>query len=236
MRLSRGELRRRRLVTPDLFLLFLELADEAFFVDCAMAAGVSAAKPAHKIRSASTPTDCQRLRTTLCLLSPKIGAHNGTVVFGQAAYQFVIEVIAARGRSIAITLPIGRTALLDVVLQAVIYIFVFASLGDFGLVVQLDFIHQQAGKTLCLAVNVRLFERHLRKRVCGRRGSGRRCYAYRFGFCNRSRFLGGSWSNMLGSMPGKGIRISRNRLRLRRGLCSFLDRSIRSSFLRRLLA
>src|SRR5712691_3624266 len=175
MRRSRGELRRRRLVVPalvGLFLLFLKLADEALFVDCATAAGASA-KPAHKIRSASTPTDCQRLRTTLYLLSPKIGAHNGTVVFGQAAYQFVIEVIAARGRSIAITLPIGRTALLDVVLQAVIYIFVFASLGDFGLIVQLDFIHQQAGKTLCLAVNVRRFGRHLRKRVCGRRGSGR---------------------------------------------------------------
>src|SRR5207247_2564016 len=93
------------------------------------------AKQAHKSISASTPTDCQRLRTTLCLLSPKIGAHNGTVVFGQAAYQFVIEIIAARGRSIAITLPVSRTALLDVVLQAVIYIFVLASFGDFGLVV-----------------------------------------------------------------------------------------------------
>src|SRR5947209_14445936 len=72
MRRSRGELRRRRLLAPalaGLFLLFLELADEALFVDCATAAGASAAKPAHKIRSASTPTDCQRLRTTLCLLS-----------------------------------------------------------------------------------------------------------------------------------------------------------------------
>src|SRR5947209_2807997 len=161
MRRSRGELRRRRLVTPDLFLLFLELADEALFVDCATAAGASAAKPAHKIKSASTPTDCQRLRTTLYLLSPKIGAHNGTVVFGQAAYQFVIEIIAARGRC---------------------------------------------------------------------------CYAYRFGFCNCSRFLDGSRSHMLWSMPGKGIRVRRNRLRLRRGLCSFLDRSVRSAFLRRLLA
>src|SRR5207302_184221 len=141
MRRSRGELRRRRLVVPalvGLFLLFLELADEALFVDCATAAGASAAKPAHKIRSASTPTDCQRLRTTLYLLSPKIGAHNGTVVFGQAAYQFVIEIIAARGRSIAITLPVSRTALLDVILQAVIDVFVLASLGDFGLVVQLS--------------------------------------------------------------------------------------------------
>src|SRR5437667_4074293 len=137
MRRSRGELRRRRLLAPalaDLFLLFLELADEAFFVDCATAAGATA-KPAHKIRSASTPTDCQRLRTTLCLLSPKIGAHNGTVVFGQAAYQFVIEIIAARGRSIAITLPVSRTALLDVILQAVIDVFVLASFGDFDLVV-----------------------------------------------------------------------------------------------------
>src|SRR5437764_5609336 len=176
MRRSRGELRRRRLLAPalaGLFLLFLELADEALFVDCATAAGASAAKPAHKIRSASIPTDCQRLRTTLYLLSPKIGAHNGTVVFGQAAYQFVIEVIAARGRSIAITLPIGRTALLDVVLQAVIDIFVLASLGDFGLVVQLDFIHQQDGKTLCLAVNDRLFRRHLRKSVCGQHVTAR---------------------------------------------------------------
>src|SRR6266704_318090 len=214
MRRSRGELRRRRLLAPalaGLFLLFLELADEALFVDCATAAGASAAKPAHKIRSASTPTDCQRLRTTLCLLSPKIGAHNGTVVFGQAAYQFVIEIIAARGRSIAITLPVSRTALLD-------------------------FILQQAGKTLCLAVNIRLFGRHLGRRVRHRRGSSRRCYAYRFGFCYCSRLLDRSWSYMLGSMPGKGIRVRRNRLRLRRGLCSFLDRSIRSSFLRRLLA
>src|SRR5436189_275648 len=130
MRRSRGELRRRRLLAPalaGLFLLFLELADEALFVDCATAAGASAAKPAHKIKSASTPTDCQRLRTTLYLLSPKIGAHDGTVVFGQAAYQFVIEIIAARGRSIAITLPLGRPALLDVILQAVIHLFVLPS-------------------------------------------------------------------------------------------------------------
>src|SRR6059058_6527150 len=124
------------------FLALLGISGRGFICYCATAAGASAAKPAHKIRSASTPTDCQRLRTTLCLLSPKIGAHNGTVVFGQAAYQFVIEIIAARGRSIAITLPVSRTALLDVILQAVIDVFVLASFGDFGLVVQLDFIHQ----------------------------------------------------------------------------------------------
>src|SRR2546425_977590 len=81
---------------------------------------------AHKLRL--------RDRQQACDLA-EAGAHNGTVVFGQAAYQFVIEIIAACGRSIAITLPVGRTALLDVVLQAVIYIFVLASFGDFGLVV-----------------------------------------------------------------------------------------------------
>jgi hypothetical protein len=58
MRRSRGELRRFRLAErfcDFLTVAFFEVVD--LVEDCARAAGVSAAKLAHKIRSARTPTD-----------------------------------------------------------------------------------------------------------------------------------------------------------------------------------
>src|SRR5689334_304341 len=104
----------------------------------------------------------------LLSISPKIGAHDGTIILSQAANQFLAKVVGAGGCGIAVPLLESAAALLDVFLQPVVEIFVLAAFGDFYLIVQLDFIDQQPGEALCLAVDVGIFGREIGKWICRR--------------------------------------------------------------------
>ena len=62
--------------------------------------------------------------TTTMFHTPKILTHERSIVFGQGANQFAIEVIATGSRSTAVTLIVGRFAFFDVFPQAVVQVFV----------------------------------------------------------------------------------------------------------------
>src|ERR1043165_4707342 len=79
--------------------------------------------------------------TTVYLLSPKIGAHDGNIIFREAADDLIVEVISTGGGCIAVTLLVRPPAFLDIFLQPVVEIFVFASFGYLHLVVEFDFIY-----------------------------------------------------------------------------------------------
>src|SRR5438105_8182317 len=77
-------------------------------------------------------------------------AHQGGIVFRQHLHHFLIEVVAAGGRSVAITLIVTGAALFDVFLEAIIQVAMLAAFADLGLVVELDLIHQQFVEALSL--------------------------------------------------------------------------------------
>ena len=91
------------------------------------------------------------------LLLFEVRAHDRKVVLGQAAYDFLREVIAARRNGVAVALLERGAALIDVFFQAVVEIFIAAAFVDLRLVVQLDLIDQQASEALRLAVSVGVF-------------------------------------------------------------------------------
>ena len=57
---------------------------------------------------------------TFLQLSPKIAAQKRDIVFGQAANQFLIEIVSTTGGRTAIALLVRCPALFDIVLQAVV--------------------------------------------------------------------------------------------------------------------
>src|SRR5258708_25044285 len=83
--------------------------------------------------------------------------HDRDVVCSQAAQNFLLKIVCAGCRRVAVSLLVCRAAFLNVVLHSIVKIFVLASFGDLGLVVQFDFIDQQAGETLRLAMDVGIF-------------------------------------------------------------------------------
>src|SRR5208282_4041708 len=113
----------------------------------------------------------------------EIRSHDGCVVFGQAAQQLVLKIISGGGHGGAVALLKRASALVYVFLETVVQILVAAALGDLGLIVELDFVDQQAGEALRLAVNVGVLGRKASPWVGGggRSGCGRRhCRACRF--------------------------------------------------------
>src|SRR5690348_16505445 len=107
-------------------------------------------------------------------ISPKVDAHDGSIVFRQAANDLLAEVVSAGGHAVSVSLLEGPPALFDVFLEPVIEILVFATLGHLGLVIQLYFIHQQPGKAPRLAMDVGILGRQVGKWIRRRRRGGSR--------------------------------------------------------------
>jgi len=91
------------------------------------------------------------------ILVAEICAHDGDVIFGQTAQQFVLKVIRAGGYGTSVALLKRAATLVDVFLQTIIQVFVTPPFSNLGLIVELDFIDQQAREPLRLAVYVRIF-------------------------------------------------------------------------------
>src|SRR5271165_2677128 len=82
------------------------------------------------------------------VLLAEVRTHDGKVIFRQAAHDFLLKVVATgRGRTAVALLKRGA-ALFNVFFQAIVEVLVAAALGHLRLVVELDLIHQQAGKAL----------------------------------------------------------------------------------------
>src|SRR6266478_5454492 len=92
-------------------------------------------------------------------LLPKVGTHDGKVVFCETSYYFMLKVIAGSGNRIAVTFLVRRTALLDGFFQTIVEIFVFPAFGDLCLIVEFDLVDEKTGKTLGLPVNVLILGR-----------------------------------------------------------------------------
>lgn len=86
-------------------------------------------------------------------LVPKVGTHNREIVFCETSYYFMLKVVGGSGRCVPVTLLVRRAALLDGLFQTVVEIFLFAALGNFGLIVEFDLVDQQARKALGLAMH-----------------------------------------------------------------------------------
>src|SRR5574341_951210 len=110
------------------------------------------------------------VRTAVCLPG-EIPAHDRGIILRQDADHFLIEVVAAGGGSLAVTLLVSGAALLDVFPQAVVEVALLPALVHFGLVVELDLIHQQLGEALGFLVDFLVLggDLGLLARVRGRR-------------------------------------------------------------------
>src|SRR4051812_9765392 len=111
------------------------------------------------------------IECSLVLLA-KVRAHHREIVLSQAADDFLLKIVTAGGHGVAVSLLERAAALLDIFLQPIVKILVPSSLRNLGLVVELDFVHKQAGEALCLAVGVCVLSRESCKRI--RRRSGGR--------------------------------------------------------------
>src|SRR5258708_28403720 len=92
-------------------------------------------------------------------LLPKVGPHNGKVVFCETSYYFMLKVIGGSGNRVAVTFLVRGTAFLDGFFQTIIEILVFPAFRDLGLIVEFDLIDEQTGKALGLAVNLLILGR-----------------------------------------------------------------------------
>src|ERR1035437_9951659 len=86
-------------------------------------------------------------------LLPKVGPHDGNIVFCETSYYFMLKVIAGSGDGVPVTLLVRGTAFLDRIFQTVVEILMFPAFGNLGLIIEFDFVGQQAGKTLRLAMD-----------------------------------------------------------------------------------
>src|ERR1035437_6513329 len=86
-------------------------------------------------------------------LLPKVGTHDGNIVFCETSYYFMLKVIAGSGNRVPVTLLVRGTAFLDRIFQTVVEILMFPAFGNLGLIIEFDFVGQQAGKTLRLAMD-----------------------------------------------------------------------------------
>src|SRR5216683_1528554 len=92
-------------------------------------------------------------------LLPKVGPHNGKVVFCETSYYFMLKVIGGSGNRVAVTFLVRGTAFLDGFFQTIIEIVVFPAFGDLCLIIEFDLVDEQTGKTLGFAVNVLILGR-----------------------------------------------------------------------------
>src|SRR5260370_12021699 len=86
-------------------------------------------------------------------LLPKVGTHDGKIVFCETSYYFMLKVIAGSGNRVPVTFLVRGTAFLDRLFQAVVEILVLPAFGNLRLIIEFDLVDQEAGKTLCLAMN-----------------------------------------------------------------------------------
>jgi hypothetical protein len=75
-------------------------------------------------------------------LSFEVCTQHGHVFLGQVAHNFLLKIIAIRGHGAAVALRIRRAALLDVIAQTVVQVFMAPAFVHLRLVVQLDLIDQ----------------------------------------------------------------------------------------------
>src|SRR5271163_5022953 len=120
----------------------------------------SRARPGRKFRREPIPQN-SALKPYLL---PKVGTHERPVVFCETSYDFIVKVIAGSCNRAAVTFLVRRLAFLDHFLEAVVEVLVFPPFRHLGLVVEFNFVDQQAGKTLRLAVQVLILGRHRRDR------------------------------------------------------------------------
>src|SRR5260370_41502208 len=87
-------------------------------------------------------------------LLPKVGTHDGEVVFCETSYYFMLKVIGGSGNRVAVTFLVRGTALLDGFFQTIIEIVVFSTFRNLCLSIEFDLVNQATRTTLGLAVNV----------------------------------------------------------------------------------
>ncbi len=71
----------------------------------------------------------------------------------------MLKVIAGSCNRVPVTLLVRGTAFLDRIFQTVVEILMFPAFGDLGLIIEFDFVDQQAGKTLRLAMDFLIVRR-----------------------------------------------------------------------------
>ena len=103
-------------------------------------------------------------------LLPKVGTHDGKIVFCETSYYFMLKVIGGSCNRVPVTFLVRRPAFFDRFFQTVVEVLVFSALRDLGLIVEFDLIDQQAGKTLGLAVDFLILGRNRRLPAASRRG------------------------------------------------------------------
>src|SRR5581483_5291804 len=102
----------------------------------------------------------------------KILAQERSIVFCEAANQFLIEIVCARRGGIAISFLVRRAAFFNIFFQAIVQVVVLAALSNLRLVIELNFVHQQASKALCFAMQVGIFSGGSRDRAATPPGGG----------------------------------------------------------------
>src|SRR5580765_5260536 len=138
MRRKRGEVRLRGFAVA---VVVLRCVVGFFTGACGLVVVCDGENPANKNTNRKIRNDFWSRPTTIYLLSPKIGAHDGNIIFGKAADYLIVKVISTGDRCVAVTLLVRPPAFFDVFLEPVVEIFVFAPLGYLHLVVELDFIY-----------------------------------------------------------------------------------------------
>src|SRR6202795_3101999 len=97
-------------------------------------------------------------------LLPEVGTHDGKIVFCETSYYFILKVIAGSCNRLPVSFLVRRTAFLDRFFQTVVKIFVLPAFRDLCLIIEFNFVDEQARKTLGLAVSVLILGRDRRNR------------------------------------------------------------------------
>src|SRR5271169_5076859 len=111
-------------------------------------------------------------------LLPKVGTHDGEIVFCETSYYLILKVIAGSGYRVAVTFLVRGPAFFDRLFQTIIEIFILPAFRNLGLIIEFNLVDQEAGKALGFAVNVLILGRHGGSR--GFRGCIGRCLGHRF--------------------------------------------------------
>src|SRR5690242_16325804 len=143
------------------FFFALRLAAAFFFADlvlfwlAAEACGSSgAAEPRDmeplkkKSETASTGTHVFTIESSL---ARETFAQKRTIVVSQVLDNLLVEIAGGSCHAAAVTFFVSSAALLDIFLETVVEVPIFLAFLHLGLVVELNFIHQQLGKAAGLA-------------------------------------------------------------------------------------
>jgi len=106
-------------------------------------------------------------------LLPKVTTHDRQVVFCETSYYFMMKVIAGDCNRTPVTLLVRDATLVDRIFKTIIEVLILAPFRYLGLVVELDFVDQEAGKTLRFTMNVLILGGNPRRR--GRFGRRSNC-------------------------------------------------------------